>query len=67
MEVDLHKVNHEIEIVKGRFVETVGDVYAPQEAISLVGCIFSDVHLHSLYLDKYLYLKIRAILREDLY
>lgn len=65
VEVDLHEVSYEIDIIKGRFVETMGDAYALQEGVELFCWIFPNVYLHSLYLDKYVYLKTRAILRED--
>lgn len=67
VEVNLHEVNYQIDIRKGRFVETVEEVYAPHEAVQLFFKIFPLVGLHSLYLDKYVFLKTRAILRKDRY
>lgn len=67
VEVDLYEVCYEIDIIKGRFMETVGVVYAPQGAVNIFFKIFSDARLYSLYLDKYVFLKTRVILREDRY
>lgn len=62
LEVDL---NYENRFRQGPFVETIEDVNAPHEAVELFFKIFPDAKLHSLYLDKYIFLKARVVLRED--
>lgn len=61
IKLDLHEVNHEINIIRGQMVETIKDISATQEAIELFCRVFEVVNLHSLYMDKYVYLKARAI------
>lgn len=46
-------------------VEKIRDVSTLQVAIGLFCRVFKDVHLHSLHLEKYMYLKARAIVREN--
>lgn len=64
IELDLHEVSHEVDIIQAQMVETIRDVSAPQDAIELFFRAFYGVTLHSLYLDKYVYLKVRAMSRE---
>lgn len=64
IELDLHEVTHEIDIIQGQIVVTIRDVSAPQEVIELFCRVFVGITLHSLYLHKYVYLKIRAMLKE---
>lgn len=47
IEVDLHEVNYQIDIVRDHFLKIVKDVYAPQDTIHLFFRIFPDVQLHS--------------------
>lgn len=49
IEVDLHEVSHHINIVRGHFVETVKDIYAPYNAIHLFFMIFPNAQLLFLY------------------
>lgn len=64
IEFILYEVIHEMEIVQGQLMETIRDMTIPQKVIKLFYIVFDGTTLHSLYLDKYVYLKTRAMLRK---
>lgn len=65
VEIDIHEVDHHINIRRRNFIETAKDVYAPYDVVTIFFKKFPNARLHSLFLSKYVGLKIRVELADE--
>lgn len=67
LEIDDHEVCHHIDIADGNYVETIKDVIPPYDAIRLFAKTFPGTQRCSLFLNKYIDLKLHADLADIKY